>query len=126
MTNLEWIKKNINEMGAEAFIDYCFDHKLNPWCSVCDDDIADATDCRRCVARWLEAKHQDPMPQLKVGMFIEWDGHLLGVVVNNFIVFQDGTYASDMNEASKHITKVFANIVCFNECSMMKPMWRRD
>lgn len=124
MTNLEWIKKNINEMGAEAFIDYCFDHKLNPWCSVCDDDIADATDCRRCVARWLEAKHQDPMPQLKVGMFIEAKGKL-GVVVNDItIAYQDGTW-SNLDEAI--ITKIFTkNAICFKLCTDKHIMWRRD
>lgn len=124
MTNLEWIKKNINEMGAEAFIDYWFDHKINPWCTVCEDDIADATDCRRCAMRWLEAKHKEPMPELETGMFVEVKGKL-GVVVNDItIAYQDGTW-SNLDEVI--ITKIFTkNAICFKLCTDKYIMWRRD
>lgn len=119
MTNLEWIKKVIAEMSAEELRDWKYSE--SPWCQ--DDCIAE---CQKCAKSWLEAKHQDPMPTLKNGMFVEWDGYLLGVVVDNFIVFYDGTFASDVSEASKYITKVFANVICFNECYTTEPIWRKD
>lgn len=78
----------------------------------------------------------NPMPELKVGMFIECDntygnslGKSLGVVIdNNKTVFQNGMWASGTNSSwyNKHITKIFGdNVVCFNGCTENNVIWRR-
>lgn len=77
MTNLEWIKKNINEMSAEELRDWKY--RNSPWCQ--DDCIAE---CQKCAKLWLEAKHQEPMPELKTGMMVkvtdEYNGVYWGII----------------------------------------------
>lgn len=101
MTNREWVLNKLSKMTDEEFADKLYLNKMtdeeftdkwyfagDPWCVLtdCNDCDNDKTDCSTCCVNWLKAKHTEPMPELKPGMFVKvWNGFEtnLGVIIEN-------------------------------------------
>lgn len=127
MTNLEWFKKRINEMSAEEINRLWYEHK-EPWCS---DDRCNYGSCSDCMMEWINQPYKEPMPELKVGMFVKADNKFmtdLGIVINNI-------YADDLAVAYKsggfdplNAVKIKAvySTVSFRCCDEDTCIWRRD
>lgn len=126
MTNLEHFKKRINEMSAEEIGDYWRSEEM-PWCnSLCIEET-----CAECVKKWANQPHIDPMPELKVGMFVKADNKFqtdLGIVINNIcaddlaVAYKSGGY-DPLNAVT---IKAIYSTVSFRCCDEDTCIWRRD
>lgn len=119
MTNFEKIKKEINAMSEKEF----FYWKINqsPWCQDIRSKNIDGYTCSiptggcvRCAVDWMKEKYIEPMPKLKTGMFVEANMCGYGVVVNDEIIFQNGTHDT-IEDMTEYIIKVF-EATCFIDC----------
>lgn len=129
MTNLEWLKKRINEMSAEEF-GTAWGDEVSPWCdgNKCRDTEGN---CVECVRRWATKPHENPMPELKVGMFVKATNEFetsLGIIINNIyddnlaIAYESGGYDS----IRTIIIEAVYNTVGFRFCDDNTCIWRRN
>lgn len=116
MTNFEWLKEEINKMNMKEI--YNFRTGFSPWhkdaCGeggLCPRTIMNCSDC---AIEWGKKLHKEPMPELKNGMFVEDEMGGYGVVVNDEIIFQNGTHDT-IEDMTEYITKVF-EATCFIDC----------
>lgn len=127
MTNLEWFKKTINEMSAEEINRFWYEHK-EPWCS---DDRCNYGSCSDCMMDWINQPHINPMPELKVGMFVKAGNGFetrLGIVINN--IYTDNlavAYESGEYDPMEVVTiEAIYSTVGFKFCNDDTCIWRRD
>lgn len=123
MTNREWYLNKLNAMTNEEFANY-IEGEVVPWCKTCYCKACCPDNCAKCAKEWLDKTHQEPMPELKDGMFVEiklTNNVVLGVVVNNKIILQNGQWCN----ATSCITKVF-DTCCFNLCDDSTCIWRKE
>lgn len=126
MTNLEHFKKRINEMSAEE-IGATWQREEMPWCnSLCIEET-----CAECVKKWATQPYTDPMPELKVGMFVKADNKFatdLGIVINN--IYTDDlavAYKSGGFDLLNAVTiRAIYSTVSFRCCDEDTCIWRRD
>lgn len=115
MTNLEWLKEEINKMNMKEI--FSFRTGSSPWCKdTCEErDCPHTTmNCSDCAIEWGKKLHKKPMPKLKNGMFVEVIECGFGVVVKDEIIFQNGTH-DNIEFIKEYITKVF-EATCFIDC----------
>lgn len=121
MTNREWYLNKLNKMTNKELANY-IETEVSPWCNnSCPDD------CPQCAKEWFDKEYIEPMPELKDGMFVEAiynNNVVLGVVLNNKIILQDGQWCS-IKQSLAYITKVF-NTCCFNLCDGDHCIWRKE
>ena len=66
MTNREWVNTLSDEEFAKIFeVD-------EPYCTNCTVSGEDHQPCDKCLVEWLKRKHENPKPELKVGMFVDF------------------------------------------------------
>lgn len=126
MTNLEWFKKRINEMSAEEIGDY-WQREEMPWCnSLCIEET-----CAECVKKWANKPHKEPMPELKVGMFVKATnefGTSLGIIINN--IYNDNLAVAydggGFDPVDLVIIEAIYSTVGFRYCDNDTCIWRRD
>lgn len=112
----EWIKSKIDEMTDDELSDFiCYEYAAPK----------DNMNYKIFATEWLNQEHQKPMPELKDGMFVEVkladNNAILGVVLNNTIILQNGRWCS----TTFCITKVF-DTCCFNLCNDGNCIWRKE
>lgn len=111
MTNFEWFKKKIAESNVDDFYEEIW-YMEEPWCDYC----CDGNDCKECYKEWANKTYENSMPELKTGMFVEVENCGFGVVVNDGIVFQEGTLGR-VEQLKHHIVKVFETycFMCYDD-----------
>lgn len=87
------------------------------------------TSCVDCMTKWLNKKHEEPMPELKTGMFVEVrciSVAELGVVIGDKIVYKNG-YCDELEVVREKIVRVYDEMTnCFNSCFSENIIWERD
>lgn len=138
MTNFEWLKEEISKMNMEEIFN--FRAGSSPWCKdTCEErDCPQPTmNCSECAIEWSKKFHETPMPKLKTGMFVEYydkyydnspsiyNARGYGVVVDDKIVCQDGSWFSELDEHTLDcITKIF-NADNFAGCDDYTCIWEK-
>lgn len=131
MTNREHMMKQIEKMSDEEFCAFLENHD-RPWCygKTCTDNMH-CTDCRK---KWAEATYKEPMPELRVGMFVKVRHYIfpspedyIGVITldendNNVIVYKETTW--DFVASVKNNIIAVYNASCFIDCDDEHCIWR--
>lgn len=121
MTNREWLNKEIQTMTNDEFI-VCFG-SVPPWCEQTDDVVCDGN-CKTCIQEWIAKEHKEPMPELRVGMFVKVRHYhstedYIGVITldeNNdkIIVYKETTW-DFVASVENNIIAIY-NANCFLDC----------
>lgn len=129
MTNYEWFVQNVNTMTIETL-----SNMLGCPCSkICDDNdsICDGT-CQKAWIKWFNKEHKEPMPELRVGMFVKVRHYhstedYIGVITldendNKVIVYKETTW--DFVASVKNNIIAIYNSSCFIDCDDENCIWR--
>lgn len=120
MTNREYMMKQLENMSDEEFCAFLEKHD-RPWCygKTCTYD--NCTDCRK---KWAEATYKEPMPELRVGMFVKVRHYhstedYIGVITldeddNKVIVYKETTW-DFVARVKDNIIAIYNNR-CFLDC----------
>lgn len=128
MTNFEWFKKRINEISVEE-LGKVWETEEAPWCDRNCGDTEDA--CIICVERWATKPHKNPMPELKVGMFVKAHNEFeksLGIIIKNIytddlaVAYEGGGY----DPIRSVIIEAIYSTVGFSYCNKDTCIWSRD
>lgn len=128
MTNLEWFKKRINEISAEE-LGKAWENEVAPWCDGNCRDIEDA--CIGCVERWGVKPYKEPMPELKIGMFVKVDNSFsthLGIIVYNKEIRDLAVAYKNGGCDYLHCVTVRAvyDAMSFNDCDDGTCIWSKE
>lgn len=133
MTNFEWVKSlNVDEF-TEWVVDVAsgdvYDNvgDLKNFTTWCQEEKCHGGNCDSCIKKWLKAEHITPMPTLVNGMFVSVQVPTYetqtGVVVDDNIIYQNGTFDS-IDEVKDKIIKVY-NAKSFGGCLESNVIWRK-
>lgn len=129
MTNREWYIDKITTMSDEELAHF-IEVEDNLWCG--DNCESYNCNCEKCMIDWLKEKHVEPMPELRVGMFVKVRHNhstedYIGVITldendNKVIVYKETTW--------DFVARVKDNIIaiyktnCFIDCDDEHCIWR--
>lgn len=66
-----------------------------------------------------------PMPNLEDGYFVEVTGQGLGIVLEEFVTYQNGEYG-ELPDIEDSIVKIWdSTVVGFNDCKTTTPIWEK-
>lgn len=125
MTNLEWLKAQINSIDdpkevCDLVADYLQKHQ---WCVGSGESYgSDACSVKGCAVHWLKENHD--IPPLKSGRIVEINDNLF-VFTNRTFVGQNGGYELDSEFLRNCITKVY-DAKSFDNCNKTTLIWRKS
>ena len=130
MTNREHMIRQLENMSVKEFCDF-MESSNTPWCT---KERCSGYTCAECKCDWAEATYKEPMPELRVGMFVKVRHNnstedYIGVITldendNKVIVYKENTW--------DFVARVKDNIIavyktnCFIDCDDESCIWKKS
>lgn len=125
MTNREWFVDKITTMSDEELAHF-IEVEEDLWCG--DNCELYNCNCEKCMIDWLKKEHIEPMPELKVGMFVKvrhtFGDYGIGVVTQNIVVYENGGF--DWISQIKNDVIAIYQANCFDGCNDNNIIWEKS
>ena len=125
MTNREWFVEAVKTMNTEGL-----SNMLGCPCDrICNDNdgMCDG-DCREAWIKWFDKERIKPMPELKVGMFVNvrhtFGDYGIGVVTQDTVVYENGGF--DWISQIKNDVIAIYQANCFDGCNDNNIIWEES